>query len=396
MKKIILGVSLVFLLALPAAAEIMPGGDPAADSSAAPVELTDEPIAAAPVPAKNAYLHDRSVLVETETTGDLLAAGWSVTANAPVRADALLAGMSVNVLAPVEGDLRAAGQDVAVDAYVGGEAMLAGRNVSLTAEADVTGDLAAYGDTVTVNGSVGGDLHVRAAKIVLNGTVAGNADLEATESLVLGPDARVDGGLDYRAPKGQTFRGQVADVSYLGAVEDGRGKAADWRSDRTPGRRFGDWFGGAVAMLVLAAVAFLISKRGTAKVAETGGRRFWSSVGLGLAVMVGVPVVIVVLAVTIIGLPLALLVLLAYLAFLLVTFALTGPVAGEWLVRRVPRLAKREFGWMIVIGGVVGLKVVSAVPFVGGLVFFLASLSSAGALVLSVHGWWRARPARSA
>jgi hypothetical protein len=71
----------------------------------------------------------------------------------------------------------------------------------------------------------------------------------------------------------------------------------------------------------------------------------------------------------------------------LVAWALAGTVAAFLVSRHVPRLAKRPFDWMTVVGGTVALHVVTAVPVLGKLVSLLVFMAALGVLSLTM---WRA------
>lgn len=332
----------------------------------------------------NFYLVGKNVLVNSgESPRDLMAAGVTVTVNQPVQEDAALAGMNVNVVSPVAGDLRAVGSDVAVSAPIGGEALLIGGTVHIYTPASVAGELMVYGDRVVIDGPVGGYLTVRAADIVINGRVATGADLTASHSLVLGPNAAVKGNLKYNAPAPVTVGpAQAETVEYLGPTAGG--EATVKPSSPRMGSRAGWWLLDLALLLALGMTAFLISRRSVGRVASLASGSFWRELGVGFLTLIGGPAAAVLVAFTVVGLPIAVIILAVYIILFLLAWILSGAVTGQLIVRLVPRWRRHEFDWKTVAGGTVALQTVWIIPLLGGLVAFIICLITLGALVEAI------------
>ena len=332
----------------------------------------------------NFYLVGKNVLVNSgEAPRDLMAAGVAVTVNQPVQEDAALAGMNVNIVSPVAGDLRAIGSDVAVSAPIGGEALLIGGTIHVYTPASIAGELMIFGDRVVIDGPVGGYLTVRAADIVVNGQVATGADLTASHSLVLGPNAAVKGNLKYNAPAPVTVGpAQAVTVEYLGPTAGGETTVKP--SSPRAGNRVGWWLLDLALFLALGMTAFLISRRSVGRVASLASGSFWRELGVGFLALIGGPVAAVTVGLTVVGLPISVIVLSAYITLLLLAWILSGAVTGQLIVRLVPRWRQHEFDWKTVAGGTVALQTVWIIPFLGGFAALVVFLITLGALVEAI------------
>jgi len=109
----------------------------------------------------------------------LMAAGGTVTVNAPVKGDVVVAGGHVVVHSTIGGKLVAAGGTVDVDSDIGTNAVIAGGTVAIGRSTVVGKDAAISAGTVTNAGHVNGKLMVRAQNFENSG-YAGSVDFRPT------------------------------------------------------------------------------------------------------------------------------------------------------------------------------------------------------------------------
>jgi hypothetical protein len=137
-----------------------------------------------------------------------------------------------------------------------------------------------------------------------------------------------------------------------------------------------------VVNLVLGAVLLVVVPGFTGSVTELGTRRAARSGLFGLLTLVAVPVVLVALLLTIIGIPLSIVGAVAFAVLLWVTFVYGAIVAGTWLLS----LADVENRWGALLVGLFALAVVGFVPVLGGLAQLAAVVLGTGAFVLALRG----------
>jgi hypothetical protein len=146
------------------------------------------------------------------------------------------------------------------------------------------------------------------------------------------------------------------------------------------------------AGLVLTAIVLVAALPGfTTRVANTLQTRAAMSLLMGFAALVCIPVAAVVLLVTVIGIPLAVIAVLLYLVLLLAGYTMTGVTVGDWLLQRYRAANAGRVGWRILAAAlaVLVIALLGRVPWIGGLVSFVALVAGMGALVMQV----RRRPA---
>ena len=136
--------------------------------------------------------------------------------------------------------------------------------------------------------------------------------------------------------------------------------------------------------MMLLAVALGAAMPATARrVAQTWRERLGWSLLWGFVTLVCVPLAAVLVAVTVIGIPVALLVLLAYGAALLAGYAVSGLALGQWVLGRWRAADAERPAWRLgaTAAGVLIVAFLGSLPYVGGLFALLAVCIGLGALV---------------
>ena len=349
---------------------------------AAPLARADEERAAPLVVRErgsDTFVAGEAPRVAQPVKGDLVATGGDLRIAAPVAGDVIAAGGAVSLEAPAGQDLYAAGCRMNLAGTVARNARVVGCSVSLAPQARIGGNASFAGGRIEVLGAVGGYLQAAGARVLIDGAVAGDVDA-AAGALELGPRARITGTLRYTGneplkqdPAAQV-QGGIERLEMPARHEErrGAGRAA-----------LGVW---TLGLMVLAAVLVAALPGASARVLEATRTRLGWSLLAGLIALATIPVAIVVLLATVIGIPLALLGLLDYFALLLVGYVAGGAALGEAALRRWLAARAAHKGWRALFAalGVLAIGLLALIPWLGGFVAFLALLAGMGAMVLQL------------
>ena len=323
--------------------------------------------------------------------GDILAAGTVVSARDTIPGDVMVAGRSIDfdgsaggsylgaasdqrVEGRIDGSVRAAGNVVVVNASVGRNATVAGRDVTLADDAVLQGNAYLAGAMVRVEGEVAGDVYAGGAEVVIAGRVGGDVRVEAG-ALRVGPDARIDGELRYRLDEGT-----VATISTE-AVIDGGTRELEPRED-----------GGNVGFFVLRLLAFIVAglivvgffPGTTVALSDTMSAQPAAALGYGLLWALVGPLAVVLLTVTVVGIPAAVILALLYCASLYLAPIAPALWVGREIVRGDDGAAR---GRALLVFAVGGLLVAFAIllPWIGFLARPIATCLGLGAVVLALR-----------
>jgi cytoskeletal protein CcmA (bactofilin family) len=324
-----------------------------------------------------------SVSVSEAVTGDLIAAGGDLSVSSSVGGDLVIAGGNINLTGPVSEGLYAAGGSIAVDADIARNARVAGGSVSLGPGSHVAGNATLAGGRITVRGPIDGYLQAGGGRIYLDGRVGGDVEL-AGDRIELGPNARIEGRLRYDSR--QDIQ-QAAGAEVQGGIERVKGIAsAHGDFDRPDGRgHLGIvWSLGLVlAAALLAGVWPTFADR----IGSVLPQRFAWSVLVGFIALVCTPVLVILLLVTVIGIPLALTALAAYGLLLLAGYITSGVGVGTFALHRWKDERATSTAWRVGAAalGMLLVVVVGRLPWLGWLVVLVALLFGMGALLMQLR-----------
>lgn len=350
------------------------------------------------------YATGGTVNINGTVNGDLVAAGGSVNIRGAINGDVIASGGSVVVSGMVRDNVRASGGSVVISSTVSGDVVAAGGSVELGPEASVGRDLVVGAGSVQIDGSIGRDLLIGGGSATINGTVGGDVKAELGEGLTLGPTARVEGDLAvtspqeievaqgsavlgntvYEEPTTSLFWVRVRDTAGIRVVQDIVSRV--------------QWFLGTAVVGLLLLWMVPRTLEGTS---ETVIRAPWSSLGLGVAVLVLAPIAIIIAAAIAIfiggfaGVPVALVPTAVYLALLVLTAPVIGLFIGRFLLGRL-RGDRAFAAWQALLLGVLILALLGFVPVLNWIVTLLTLLFGFGAWVLFLYRNYReARQAES-
>jgi len=334
--------------------------------------------AASTTPQSGTFVAGDEVVTQGDISGSSVLAGGRVESSATVHGNTVLFGGDVRVTGTSAEDLYAVGGDVAIEGRVGKDVRVAGGQVVIGPSAEIEGDVTIAGGRVVINGRVAGDVELAGGHVRLNGPVGGDVDVRAGQ-LEIGPEARVEGRVRYQtedAPR----------IDPAAQIKGGVEPTPKRWYGHWPGRRAGlggpGWFG----MLVVGTIMILASPALGGRLLAHLKSRTGAVIGWGAVCLFATPIALVLCAITIIGIPLAVLLLFGYLLALLVGYA-SGLVAlGQWALARIAPARAAGVGWQILalLGAVIAVGILRRLPFIGALVGFAVVVLGIGVLAIEL------------
>jgi hypothetical protein len=228
---------------------------------------------------------------------------------------------------------------------------------SSTVDGTVDGSLTAFDAPVVISGRVNGDVTVFNGRVTLRSGAVVAGDVTSQNDPVVDPGATIGGS---------TRRIQTT---------------LDWDGFGWAGRLIW-WLAVSASTLAVGLGLLWMVGRGAARISEAGQAAIGPSIGWGLLLFFGLPILAILALVTIVGIPLG----IGLLAALGLIYAL-GYSAAAWILGR--GLIRGSTAWIVAfLAGWGILRVVALIPIIGGLVWFAATVFGLGALAVAV---WRAR-----
>lgn len=306
------------------------------------------------------YVAGETVVVDGTIDGDLFVVGNQVLVRGRVNGDVLGAGESLQITGQVGGDVRFLGQSVTVEGSVGGGLTAStAQRLWVSRDGRVGGTLLALAEGIIVDGQVGRDLRAAAERITVAGRVRGDVQVRASDVRAL-DGGEIAGTLEAWAPAPP----EVAAGARVGGTRF-------HRVDPQPRRLISTFdvlsfigfvaFGGLVGWLW---PGFGVRARRTLE--SHGGVAF----GSGVALLFGIPALVVLMLVSVIGIAPALLVVApGYLVALYLGQVALARAVAAWSADRFG--LKRRFASG---GALVGAALLGAIavrlPYLGPLIGF--------------------------
>lgn len=330
----------------------------------------------------NAYAGGFSVILTAPVGGDFSAAGGSIVTAAPIAGDELLLGGSISSRMPVAGDFRAAGGSINIKGSVAGDLVALGFSVYDTGRA--AGSVFIVAADAAVNNGAAGPVIIYGNTVSLAGDFTGNVKVVTSGHLTLAAGTVIHGTLSYGAPEAATIPASariVGGVKYTNASYLPNASTSQVLALVSIGIFLLARILGALILAGLLAGLFPKLAEEVAERAYTGRpRSIFLTTLLGFATFIVTPVLFLLLALTFVGIGLALLLLIAYALIALLSLMYAGILFGSILARR---FVKRETVlWHDGVIGMLALSLIALIPTIGPLTVLFFTMFSSGALLL--------------
>jgi cytoskeletal protein CcmA (bactofilin family) len=269
------------------------------------------------------FVSAQTLEIDGVVNGDVFAAAQTVRISGVVNGNLHIGGQFVSIPGTVKGNVYCGAQDFSVSAgKIGGSILVGAQNVNIDKSSTVGGSVLVGAGFVSINSQVGRSVY------------AGAGSLTVGESAVIGKDLYYAAGSPEQANisgsakiTGNTYKAE-SNIERKN-IEAVQAKApAIFRTARVLTELVA--FAGALI------VGFLCLKFFNKTFTETSkfvAGSFWKSLGIGFVVTLAFIPGIIILLITVIGIPLAGLAFLLLLLYMYLAKIVIGLCFGNWLVR---------------------------------------------------------------
>lgn len=321
------------------------------------------------------------VIIRGTVNGDAYLAGANVEVDGVINGDLLAVGGNVTLRGSVTHDIRACGGNVRIDGKVGKDATACGGNVDVGSLSVVEGNILAVGGSISLSGRVKKNAKLAGRDITVMGVVEEDAEL-AAENVVILKGARFERDLSIRVSerdKAHIAEGAVGGEIMLHVEEEESSEPEALILGMSPFQ-----FGFRVYWFLSLLVVGLVFAHVLPDQMYAVGRFIWGRPGesflWGIIGLVGIPVVVLLVCITVIGLPLALFLLVMYFWLLFLAQLSLGIVLGHLMFPVADKEGFPLFGAFAV--GLIIVQVLTFVPVANVVVVVLGFVLGMGAFLL--------------
>ncbi|HTY07796.1 MAG TPA: hypothetical protein VMF29_01400 [Candidatus Edwardsbacteria bacterium] len=309
-----------------------------------------------------------------------------------VKDDLVTRGGSITVDGVVQGDCAALGGSVSVNGKIDGDVAAFGGGVAVAESAAVGGQIASFGGSLDIKGSAGDDLACFGG------------------SITLGPKAKVGGdvadmGGTVKKADGAKVEGEIKNLSFgmldhfiPGAIQS----AQPWQQQPRPAHRA---LGFVTALVVVAAIGFLVLlvslffPKNIERMSASIEGDFWTSAGAGMLIEIALGPALILMIVSILGIPLVPIAVLLLLGAVLMAYAAFGLTVFRKLTHaidpaRYSTIASIVLGYVLLNVLYLMASLLHIVPHLGfltGLFLAINILVTWFGLTVGLGAVWRTR-----
>lgn len=346
------------------------------------------------------------VTVDGFIEGDLIAGAYTVNVNGHIRGSENVFGFRLDHKGKVDGALRCFVNSCEIDGYVGRSALISGGDLRIGKRAVIEKEAIITGGIVHFDGIVKENLRITADKIFVSGMVNGDALLEGEQINIVAP-AVIKGDLTYIS-ENEAIIEVDSGVTILGETIR---KVPDVDGDEDVGRLAATIVGLAkmlAAFLFGVILLFLFQKYAVESLRQLRSRpAVTTATGFLSLLIFAVSLVILMVSFAFVLLGLALIyedsaflgVIMLSLSILMVPISsfitvcggvlfysgkiILGLLVGYALIRMVKPSAAVIGRFQLFVGLVV-LTLIFSIPLIGFLLYLIASIVGAGAIILGI------------
>lgn len=289
----------------------------------------------------------------------VFAAGSEVNISSFIDGASFVAGEDVN-LSSSQDVMFVAGEEIKInDAYTK-DAFLAGTDIEIN-NSQIR-DLYAFAEEIELNSNISHNAYLAGTKVVISSEIMGNLNI-AAEEIVITDTAVIHGTLNYPEYA-------YANISNEAKIEREKTYKADPETTAISVKtQIENFVSSYLSITVIALLlVWLFKKQFKAlEKEEFTVKNIAKKTALGFAALIVIPIAAIILMFTIIGMPLSIIALLLYGILIYLSIIPSGYlVAHKILGDKI----KNEYA--IIAIGILAIKLLEFIPFVGGFVVFIS------------------------
>ncbi len=323
------------------------------------------------------YILAGNTNVDADIMGDLYIAGGAITIDGNVLEDLVVVGGKVSVLGDVGGDIRVMGGQVTIFSDVGDDIVVAGGTVDVSKNSTVGGTILIAAGYLAMDGHVKEEIWGVMGALILNGTVDGDVEVTIEDALTISPFAKVGGDLNYSS---------LLEVDVPPGVVAGKINFNKFEQKETVKTTAIAYIAFKLltylSALLLAFLLVLFAPKILIKSSQATMENALKAFAVGVLAMIIAIVGGLILMVTVVGIPIALIVF----SGVLVIYYLSQIYVSAWLAGYFINFKKRKYLRTRFFFGIalalLAYNLVSLIPLVGWIFNLVLFLVGAGSLLL--------------
>ncbi len=318
----------------------------------------------------NLYVTANTLTIDGNVSGDLITAAQIITVNGRIEGDIIAIAQNITINGEVGGNIRVAGTTINLNGSVARNINAFGTSIVLGTASKTGWDVYAAGMNLESRGVIEGGLSGYFTRALISGKVAKNINLKLSgnklgEGLTISSEAIIGGDIVYTADKSAS----ISEKATLG------GKLQQKIPENNKNDFATVWIWTMLysifAALAVGLILITLFKKITPKIISKIESKPMKVALPGLILMFALPPIALVLAFTLIGVPLALIIMVWWLVAIYVAKLFTAILLGQLILKNLNKNHQVKLIWSLILGVIISW-LLFAIPFVGWIIGLIA------------------------
>jgi len=305
----------------------------------------------------NLYIISKKIVINGEIKGDLIALSNDISINGRVEGDLIAAASNIEINGEINGSIRLAGEKLNINGQVARNVNFIGKYLILGESAEVGWDLLSSALNTKISGLVNGNVYNLNGELTVNGQIKGNLHYSEQISLSEEEKSRILGSLNQLQKNQEKQKGLFTWWQVL--------------------------IYKIIATFLIALLILKLNKKWLLSGKLNAKNKPWRSLAFGLLFFIFSPLLSILLLITFIGAPLALIIILLWLITILIAKAFASFYIGTEIIKLLPSKYQNNNLLSLLIGATI-LFTILLIPFVSIYLSMLISAFILGTIIINI------------
>ncbi|MDX9778807.1 MAG: polymer-forming cytoskeletal protein [Patescibacteria group bacterium] len=327
----------------------------------------------------NVYATSKDITIEGEIEGDLIAMAEKINIKGHLDGDLIAIAEDIIIDGEINGNVRIMGKTLTINGIIARNLNFIGQSLFLEKDSQVFWDISAISQNIEIKGYVLKNAHLWYETLNLEGNIAGNLKIKGDKNSTfnLSPNANINGDFYHQGFLNQQTINTSSIKGLIYKTEANNYRESSWPT----------WWQiliyQIIAIFIIAVILLKINKNLFFNTQKQLQKKPLVALGWGLLIIALTPLLIILSALSFIGLPLAIIIFSIWLIIISLGPIFVAFLLGIEIVKKLKIKTKHPNICSLLLGIVI-IACFNMIPVIGIILLFLSSALGSGALLLNL------------
>ena len=335
----------------------------------------------------NLYAASNSIVVDGDIAGDLIAFAKNITINGRLEGDLIALAQNITINGEINGNVRSISNTATINGSIARNVNFVGNNLNIERTAQINWDLLTGALKTNIKGVIKGNVYGNSETVSLSGKIGKNfnfSNYSNAQVINISPEANINGNLYYN----EGAKIAIAEKANIAGNTEIIKKETNNQGETS--RDIWLFVYKIFAILVIGLVVISLGKKHIPELNLLIQGKASKAFTWGFLASLIAPLATIILIFSIIGIPLALIIIFAWIILFCLAKIIVALFIGKYLISIFNKETNKNFFHPLndknlifsLVIGVVVLWLLFTIPYIGWLISFLAGSIGLGAILL--------------